>query len=281
MTDQIKKPLHFITLLLLIMIQSCSLPPTEDEINAIEATQPMLLKQQQSEILTSQKGVTELYFLGISADYQQPEMFREVIDSQEFFDDTFHTKGRSTLLINHLSTTETTPIVTQNNIRKTINNMAQKMDPEEDILFISLAAHGGHGGQFYINFGPNRHQLINAKTLNHYLKKSKIKWKVVVVNACYSGSFIDDLIDPYTLVITSTDAERVSYYSKSPNFSFFGRAFFEKYLDKNKKIKQSFDETVEETQWLEPMYGITESKQSRPQFIYGEEILAKLTEVGM
>ncbi|WP_084683783.1 C13 family peptidase [Psychromonas hadalis] len=57
----------------------------------------------------------------------------------------------------------------------------------------------------------------------HCLLKSKIKWKVIVVSACYSGIYIETLADEYTLVMTASNAEQPSFgCSNSANFTYFG-----------------------------------------------------------
>jgi Peptidase C13 family len=43
------------------------------------------------------------------------------------------------------------------------------------------------------------------------LKKSGIRWKVVVISACYGGGFIDPVKDDTTLVITATRHDRRSF----------------------------------------------------------------------
>ncbi|MCP4325314.1 MAG: hypothetical protein GY787_26405, partial [Alteromonadales bacterium] len=258
-----KIPLYLCTLMLVIL-QGCTLAPNKVEMQALIDAQSSLLKKQQTYLLNSDKDKTNLYFLGIAADYQQNEMFRETLKAQNIFDKYLDTKDRSVVLVNHLSTIETTPIATHSTIRRTLKNIARKMDLEKDILFLYLTAHGNTsaaGGQLFFNFGPEKSNSMTARDLNRYLIASKIKWKIIVVNSCYSGTFIEDLIDPYTLIITSTNSERLAYYSLPPNnFSFFGRAFFENNLDSNKSLDIAFKETVKETQWLEPMHHIPEDE---------------------
>ncbi|MBP0661851.1 hypothetical protein J8J07_23315, partial [Mycobacterium tuberculosis] len=68
---------------------------------------------------------------------------------------------------------------------------------------------------------------VDAKWLRQSLDKSGIKWRVIVVSACYSGSFINGLKSPETLVITASAANKSSFgCSNEAEYTYFGQAFF-------------------------------------------------------
>ena len=48
---------------------------------------------------------------------------------------------------------------------------------------------------------------LPAATLAELLAESGIRWKVVLVSACYSGGFIPPLADEQTLVMTAARAD--------------------------------------------------------------------------
>ena len=61
-----------------------------------------------------------------------------------------------------------------------------------------------------------------------------IRWKVVVVNACYSGGFVDALRDDSTLVITSARADRTSFgCGADSDITYFGKAFLAEALNQH------------------------------------------------
>ena len=73
------------------------------------------------------------------------------------------------------------------------------------------------------------------------LKESAIRWKVVVVSACYSGGFIDPLQDERTLVITAARHDRTSFGCADENdFTYFGRAFFKDALPGSRSFEEAF-----------------------------------------
>ncbi len=83
-------------------------------------------------------------------------------------------------------------------------------------LYVILVDHGGVGGNFYLNGD----QKITATDLNNWLLKleggltndlAKQQPRVVVLGACYSGSFIRPLSKEGRIIITSVAENEVSY----------------------------------------------------------------------
>ena len=68
---------------------------------------------------------------------------------------------------------------------------------------------------------------IDPFWLKSALDKSGIRWRVIVVSACYSGTFINALKDPYTMIITASKADKASFgCTDDADMTYFGRAFF-------------------------------------------------------
>jgi len=79
---------------------------------------------------------------------------------------------------------------------------------------------------------------LSAQRLGELLRDSGIRWKVVLISACYSGGFIDPLADERTLVITASRADRTSFGCADTNeLTDFGRAYFKEALSNvNRKL---------------------------------------------
>jgi hypothetical protein len=74
------------------------------------------------------------------------------------------------------------------------------------------------------------------------LHDSGIKWKVLVISACYSGGFIEPLKDENTLIITATDAKSQSFgCDNGEDFTWFGRAYFDEALSRTRSFSEAFD----------------------------------------
>ena len=94
---------------------------------------------------------------------------------------------------------------TQPNLQTGINKIAQISD-ENDFVYILLNAHGNKG-RIYLNDG-----YLPYKTLDEYLDKIRAKAMFVGIEACYSGSAIEDLKEGLypRVIITSTGPDTLS-----------------------------------------------------------------------
>ncbi len=64
---------------------------------------------------------------------------------------------------------------------------------------------------------------LTPTALARMLQDSGIKWRVVVVSACYSGGFIEPLRDDNSIVITAAAADRTSFGCEAGrDFTYFG-----------------------------------------------------------
>ena len=73
------------------------------------------------------------------------------------------------------------------------------------------------------------------------LEESRIRWKVVLVSACYSGGFVEPLKSDSTMVITAARADRTSFGCADENeFTYFGRAFFKEALPASRSFQDAF-----------------------------------------
>jgi hypothetical protein len=115
------------------------------------------------------------------------------------------------------------------------------MDREQDILFLFLTSHGSKDHELTLNQNAMQLADLGAAELGALLKESGIRWKVVVISACYSGGFIDALKDDRTLVMTAARRDRRSFGCADENdFTYFGRAYFKESLPKSRSFVEAF-----------------------------------------
>lgn len=182
-----------------------------------------------------------LYLMAVGGDGSQEVFRREVDFVREQFDRDFRTQGRSLVLVNSRTTVSQLPMATRTSIREGLQGIASRMDKEKDILFLYLTSHGSEDHQLTLDQNGMDLRNLGAKELSTLLKESGIRWKVVVVSACYSGGFIEPLQDAHTLVITASHADRRSFGCADENdFTYFGRAFFKESLPNSKSFSDAF-----------------------------------------
>jgi hypothetical protein len=194
-------------------------------------------------LATLQPGTTpggSLFFLGIAGDGAQEVFRREADFVRQQFDTDFSTRNHSIALTNSRRTLLTEPLATLSSIRITLTRLARIMT-KDDILFIYMTSHGSPQQEFVLNPPGMALANLGADDLGALLQESGIRWKVLVISACYSGGFLDALKDDGTLVITAARHDRASFGCSDENdFTYFGRAYFKEALPKSHSFQEAF-----------------------------------------
>ena len=183
----------------------------------------------------------DMYFVGIAGDGKQEVFRREVEFVRHLFDQNFQTEKRSIILMNSRSTVTQVPLATNYSIRYVLQEVSKKMDPQQDILFLFVTTHGSRDHELVLGLkGLNLPPMTTAE-LAAALNSLPLKWKVIVVSACYSGGFINPLKNAHTLVITASSADRNSFGCADGNeMTDFGRAFFQESLLQSASFSAAF-----------------------------------------
>jgi len=237
--------------------------------------QPELLADMLNNVQPQRPTIHDWYFMGVAGHGEQ-DVFRSEIElTKDYFDHQFGTAGRSVELINNANTLSALPIASKTSIERALQSIAKKMDINEDVLFFTLTSHGGDE-VIEMSNPPLALDNVDARWLRQSLDKSGIKWRVIVVSACYSGSFINELKSPYTLVITASAANKSSFgCSNEAEYTYFGQAFFAESLPKLRRFQPAFEAASKRIAEREKMMGF---EPSEPQLVMGEAIKARLPE---
>lgn len=230
-------------------------------------TQGALLEQALAGLRAGEPGRIELYLLALAGDGKQEVFRREVEFVRRQFDADFGTQGRSLTLINSRNTMDSAPMATVLNLQAALKALGRQMNPDEDVLFLFLTSHGSAEHELVLDQNDMNIRGLPAAKLGELLRESGIRWKVVVVSACYSGGFIDHLKDDHTLVITAARHDRTSFGCADENeFTYFGRAFFKEALPKSASFWEAFGKAeVLVKLWEEAMPKRGEVQHSLPQ----------------
>ncbi len=208
---------------------------------AVFYRQPALLESELAAVRPGRKGVVELYFVGVGGWAGQDVFMREIRYTRELFERRFGAAGRTVALINNPRTALEAPIASVTALERTLQRLAAVMDRDEDVLFLFLTSHGSQDHRFSLEFWPLALAPLDPPRLKSLLAASGIKWKVVVVSACYSGGFVDALKDETTVVITASAADRNSFgCSHEAEFTYFGRAYFDEALRATRSFTEAF-----------------------------------------
>ena len=145
---------------------------------------------------------------------------------------------------------------------------------DQDVVMVYLTSHGGRDHKLAVEFPPLQLEALAPATLKEMLDGAGIKWRIIVVSACYSGGFIEPLKDDYTLIMTASAADRTSFGCGSESeATYFGDALFQHAL----RFEDSFVKAFEQAKQRIAERERTEKRESsNPQLFVGDKMAAKL-----
>jgi hypothetical protein len=143
---------------------------------------------------------------------------------------------------------------------------------------VYLASHGSRSHVLEVSLPPLELAPLSASTLRGLLDASGIRWRIIVVSACYSGGFIDALKDENTLVLTASASDRTSFgCGNRSDSTFFGEAMFQQGLAQSDSMLAAFESAKERVAVREKAGKFKPS--SDPQMYIGSAMAEKLKEL--
>lgn len=234
-----------------------------------------LIERQLAAIDGGNPGRADLYFLGFAPDGSQDVFLREMRSVKRTVEREFDASRRSIALVNNAATVEQYPIATATNLRRSLAEIGKRMNVDEDVLLVYVTAHGDQGFGLSAHAPPLELAPLNPTVLARALNEAGIKWRVLVVSACYAGGFIEPLKDDNTLIITASAADRQSFGCENGNdWTYFGEAYFGNALPKTKSFIDAFPIAAEAVAKREADAKL--SPPSNPQMFVGRAIAEKL-----
>lgn len=188
---------------------------------------------------------TNLYLIGFAGDGDE-NVFRneaEFVDRQ--FSERFGATGHTLLLINNPATVAQRPLANLSNLQTAVAAVTARMDTDQDILLLFLTSHGSREHELYVGLDPLSLDQIGPDDLAALFADAHVRYKVIVISACYSGGFIDALKDDTTMVITAARTDRASFgCGTKSDITDFGRALFVEGLNHADSFPAAFAEAV-------------------------------------
>ena len=215
-----------------------------------------------------------VYFLGFAGFGEERVFAEEIKLAAHNVGEKYGSAQRTVLLLNDRRDLVTYPLASASSLRYALSRLATVMNPEEDVLFLVLSSHGSRDATIDVSNVGMTPQGLGAATLAELLDESGIRWKVIVVSACFSGTFVKPLADDHTIVITAAARNRASFgCSDTRHLTYFGEAFFKDALPYSTYLRVAFDAARKEIRRREKDEGIT---PSNPQGSFGPLMEEKL-----
>jgi hypothetical protein len=252
---------------------------SEDDPAAAEALlydQPSRIAAVVARVTPSQPGAPRAYFVGFAGD-ADPEVFsRETQFARQAFAARFGSADRSVLLINDAGDRDSWPLASLSGLGQALKLLAARMDPEQDVLVLFLTSHGSQDG-LEVRNGTLPLAQLEPEDLRQVLDESGIRWRVVVVSACYAGVFIDALKNETTAVVTASDAAHSSFgCQEDRELTWFGEAFLKDALPASDSLEEAFGKAA---RLIVQREDSEHEVHSNPQLYVGKLMRHKLTEL--
>ena len=236
--------------------------------------QPELMQDAVNNLMPRMPGRPNMYLVGFAGDGDQDTFRNEVEFVERQFSQRFDARGHTLLLINHPDTLKHTPLASLSNLQTAIDAAAARMNADQDILFLFLTSHGSKEHELFVGLDPLPLDQIRPEDLADLFAGTRIRYRVIVISACYSGGFIDALKNDSTLVITAARADRASFGCNSDSeITDFGRAFFVDGMNHNDSFQDAYEEAKN---LIDSWETRNDEEHSYPQLQAGALIQAQL-----
>ncbi len=237
-----------LALLVLPQVEVWQPPPAEEEpVEALvdERTfhlQGQLIERDLAALAPGQPGVAELYFVGFAPDASQEVFLREMRFVKRLFEERFGAAKRSITLASSHTALDELPIASTTNLARALTRVGEAMNADEDVLFLFLTAHGDREHRLSASQPPLQLAQLTPTALARMLQDAGVKWRVIVVSACYAGGFIEPLRDANTIVIAAAAPDRTSFGCEADrDFTYFGEAYFRDALAQTRSFTAAFE----------------------------------------
>ena len=248
--------------------------PAGIDIEAAYYRQPALVATQLQGLVAQDPARVDLYFVAMGAYASQDVFMREVQQVRDIAIDRLGLAGRTVSLINNRQTVDSVPLANGPNLASVLDGVAGVMDRDQDLLMLFVTSHGYEDASIAVEFDALGLNDIYADQIRDMLDQAGIRWRIVIVSACYSGSFIETLRSPDTLIMTAAAPDRSSFGCSHENtWTYFGRALFAEALAETRDLIAAFELARTRIAAREKSEG---KKASRPQIEVGANIAEQL-----
>ena len=216
----------------------------------------------------------DVYFVGFAGFGEQRVFRKEAELAREVFAARFATANRSLLLVNDIHDRSTYPLATFENLRSVVNAIGGRMHRDRDTLVLMLTSHGNDTDGIAITNGNLLEDALSPQDVRKILDESHIRWRAIIVSACYSGIFIPVLKNDSTLIMTAADSHHSSFgCDDTRELTYFGEALLHDALPHACSLEDAFGEAARIIRQRESDEG---EIHSNPRLFVGLRMRARL-----
>jgi hypothetical protein len=217
---------------------------------------------------------SQAFFLGFAGVGDQKVFAQEIGLASRVVGERYGIAARSVSLINDQRDLERAPLATVSGLEYALRGLGSRMNVDQDVLFLSISSHGAQDPAITVSNSQLPLKDLTDEDLADVLRESGIKWRVIIISACYAGGFIERLKDPQTIVIAAAAADRTSFgCSNDRDLTYFGEAFYRDALPTAPSLREAFETAKAAIATRERREHV---EASNPQAYFGDQLQKKL-----
>jgi hypothetical protein len=242
--------------------------PTQQEMPANPAADAQRLRDAVEGLKPQRPGIVDAYVVVASLD-ADPVFNREAREAGRVLASRFDAVGRTVVLAGDEGSDEASAPTTPDALAEALSGVTGKMNRDEDVLVLYTTSHGSpHAG---LNFrDPKRGEAVIAPPqLAAMLDRAQAKNRLIILQACFSGQFVDALKAPRTIVATAASSMKSSFGCSAGNdWTFFGYALVNQAMRQPDTFERQFRRALVTILGWEKKAGF---EPSSPQIDIGSE----------
>jgi Peptidase C13 family len=190
------------------------------------------------------KGVVDAYVVVIGLD-SDPVFGREAREAGKVLSRRFDSAGRTLVLAGSDGRgAGRLPMGSLHALSLALARVAELIDPNEDVLVLYSTGHGAPYGITYHD-GDEGFGVLTPARLAALLDELGLRNRLLILSACYSGTFVPALYGDTTALFTAASAGRTSFGCAADNdWTFFGDAFVNRALRKPQPLAEASTEAL-------------------------------------
>lgn len=206
------------------------------------------------------RGVVDAYVVVVGLD-SDPVFGREAREAAKVLSRRFDSAGRTLVLAGSDGRSPgALPMGSLRALSLALARVAELIDSDEDVLVLYSTGHGAPYGLTYHD-GDEGFGVLTPARLATLLQELGLRNRLLILSACYSGTFVPALWSDTTALFTAASAGRTSFGCAADNdWTFFGDAMINRALRRPQPLAAASTEALrlvgewEAGKGLEPSY---------------------------
>ena len=235
---------------------------------AVAAEDERRLQGALAQLQPQRPGTVDAYVVVAALD-SDPVFGREAREAGRVLARRFDAVGRTLVLASDEGSDRADSAASPEALARALGSVAARMNRDEDVLVLYTTSHGSP--REGLNFrDPVRGEAVIAPAqLAAMLDKPGFKNRLIILQACYSGQFVEALAGPRTVVATASSSMKPSFGCSAGNdWTFFGHALINQAMRRPDSFARQFRRAYVTILGWEQRLGI---ETSSPQIRIGAE----------